>query len=373
AGRDAEAIEIYDEIRKADLPKPRIVEATRGAILARKEKGVDLLVEQLRSPDRGLFQIGLFTARELTSKKVDEALAAELNNATADRAALIIVAMADRKDTIVLPAVVEAAEKGAKPLRVSALAALGKVGDVSCLTVLLAGASDDDADVAAAAKGALAEIADARVNAELAARLAKAEGKQLPLLIELVGERRIDAVPALLKAIESSDATVRSAAIAALGNTITEKQLGVLIALAVKPKRAEDGAVALQALKTASVRMADREAVAGELAKAMNGASTATKVALLPIVAAVGGTKSLQTVGAAAKSDDDELQDASTRLLGEWPTIDAAPVLLDLAKTAPGQKYQVRAMRGYLRIARQFVMPEADRIEMCNNVLAAKH
>ena len=63
------------------MPKPRIIEATRGAILARKDKGVDLLVEQLRSPDRGLFQIGLFTARELTSKKVDEALAAVMRQA----------------------------------------------------------------------------------------------------------------------------------------------------------------------------------------------------------------------------------------------------------------------------------------------------
>jgi hypothetical protein len=84
----------------------------------------------------------------------------------------------------------------------------------------------------------------------------------------------------------------------------------------------------------------------------------------------VGGTKALATVGAAAKSNSDPLQDASTRLLGEWMTADAAPVLLDLAKSAPGEKYQVRSMRGYLRIARQFDLPERERIEMCRNVLA---
>jgi hypothetical protein len=50
-------------------------------------------------------------------------------------------------------------------------------------------------------------------------------------------------------------------------------------------------------------------------------------------------------------------------------TIDAAPALLDLAKTAPGDKYRVRALRGYIRIARQFVMPEAPRAEMCKNAL----
>jgi len=65
------------------------------------------------------------------------------------------------------------------------------------------------------------------------------------------------------------------------------------------------------------------------------------------------------------------LQDACSRLLGEWMTVDAAPVLLDLSKTAEGEKYQLRAQRGYIRIARQFVMPEKQRAEMCRQAFAA--
>src|SRR5262249_41859441 len=72
---------------------------------------------------------------------------------------------------------------------------------------------------------------------------------------------------------------------------------------------------------------------------------------------------------AAAKSADPKLLDASTRLLGEWATADAAPVLLELAKTAKGEKFQVRAMNGYIRIANKFVMPEPDRTEMCRIAL----
>ena len=41
------------------MPKPRILEATRGAILARKGEGIPLLIEQVRSADKALFQIGL--------------------------------------------------------------------------------------------------------------------------------------------------------------------------------------------------------------------------------------------------------------------------------------------------------------------------
>ncbi len=48
-GNAAEAIAIYDEVRNADLPEQRIIEATRGAILARNQEGIPLLLEQLRS------------------------------------------------------------------------------------------------------------------------------------------------------------------------------------------------------------------------------------------------------------------------------------------------------------------------------------
>jgi len=49
----------------------------------------------------------------------------------------------------------------------------------------------------------------------------------------------------------------------------------------------------------------------------------------------------------------------------------AAPVLLDLAKTGPAEKYRVRALRGYLGLARKFAMPNKQRAEMCQNAFDA--
>jgi hypothetical protein len=169
--------------------------------------------------------------------------------------------------------------------------------------------------------------------------------------------------------VKNSDPAVRNAALTSLGNTVSEKYLSVLIGQVLAPASSDSASVAQTALKTAAVRMPDREACAAELAGAMNRAPAATKTVLLDILAAVGGTKALQAVAAAAKSPDPTLQDASTRLLGEWMTIDAAPVLLDLAKTS--ERYQTRALRGYIRIARQFVMPDPQRVEMCRNALEA--
>jgi hypothetical protein len=58
-------------------------------------------------------------------------------------------------------------------------------------------------------------------------------------------------------------------------------------------------------------------------------------------------------------------------VLGKWMTADAAPVLLDLATTDKAGPYRGRAMKGYLRIARQFALPEAERAEMCRRALTA--
>jgi hypothetical protein len=71
----------------------------------------------------------------------------------------------------------------------------------------------------------------------------------------------------------------------------------------------------------------------------------------------------------AAKSQEEPLRDAGTRLLGKWMTADAAPVLLDLAKTLPAGKFRDRALKGYLRIARQLAANEAERVAMCRTAL----
>ena len=369
-GHAAEAAKLYDEVRSAKVPKQRIIEATRGAILARGQEGIPLLLKQFRSPDKSFFQLALGTAREFPGGEVDKALAKELGQAAPDRAALIIHAMADRPATIDLTAVLKAAEAGPKPVRLAATDALGRVGNATCLSVLVDIALESDEELSRSAKDSLTDLPGGKVDDQIVARLAKAEGKPYPLLIELVGKRRIDAESELLKALEHSDNKVRSAALASLGETVSLKRLPILVSQVVSPKHAEDLAAAEKALKAASVRMPDREACAGELAMALDRAPAKSKTPLMEILAEVGGTKALTTLASAAKSDDPQLQDDGSRLLGKWNSVAAAPVLLDLSKTAPEGKYQIRALRGYLGLARKFAMPEAKRAEMCRKAIA---
>ena len=365
-GNRAEAVRLYDVVRKADVPKQRVLEATRGAILARGSAGIPLLVEQLRSADKALLAVGLRTARELPGREATDALVAEMGRAAPDRQGLLALALADRGDAAALPALLQAAASGPDRARIVAIRVLARLGNASCVPVLLEAALADDEDLSQTAVAALADLPGKDVDDDVAARLTKTQGKARLVLIQLAGERRIAAAaPALLKAADDPDGQVRVVAITALGSTIAFSDLPILIARAVNPQKADEAKAAEVALRSACPRMADREACAEKLIAAMPQAPVAVKCAFLEILGAMGGAKALAAVGAAAKDPAPEIQDVGTRLLGDWMTADAAPALLDAAKTAADAKYKTRALRGYLRIARQLDVPLAQRIAMC--------
>lgn len=190
------------------------------------------------------------------------------------------------------------------------------------------------------------------------------------MAIDVAGQRKIaSAAPRLLELAKRGDAKVRTSAIKALGAAAQWEHIPVLIALTVSDQDPDLSSVLQSSLKSACVRM-PREECAEILAGAMPDASTTAKVILLEQLTSVGGTKALESVVAATKSSDEAMRDAGTRLLGKWLSADAAPAMFDLAKTLPEGKYQIRALRGYVRIARQLNMTPEERIAVCRNTLA---
>ena len=91
--------------------------------------------------------------------------------------------------------------------------------------------------------------------------------------------------------------------------------------------------------------MPDREATAQQLADALPRASAANQERLLRILGEMGGPKALETIAAVLQQGDEMLDDAATRVLGQWMSVDAAPVLMNLAKNPANEKYRVRAAR----------------------------
>jgi HEAT repeat protein len=373
AGKTDCAIAMYDLVRgKSDLPKQRIREATRGAIVARKAAGVPLLVELLRSNDKETFRLGLTVGRELPGKETTDALITEVSKAADERQSLLIRALADRGDKAALPTILQAAKSGSDAVKMAAAEVIKSLGDASCVPLLLDLAVDANPAVAKTAVESLAALTGKEVDAEIVARLPGAKGAARLALLQLVGDRVLTAaVPEVIKALSDPDLAIRVQALATLGYAVEFKDLSVLIdRVAVAPENAEEAKAVRAALQAACLRMADREACAAKIVTAMGAAKTPAKVELLEVLTALGGKKALEAVAAAASDRDAGLQDAGSRLLGEWMSLDAGPELLKLAKSATDAKFEGRAVRGYIRLVRQFPMSDEQRAKMCRAAMA---
>ena len=350
-GNRDEAVRLYDTDRKADVPKQKILEATRGAILARGAAGVPLLVEQLRATDNAFFGIGLRTARELPGPEATDALAAEMSQAASDRQALMLVALADRGDPKALPAVLKVAKTGATQVRIAAMEAIDRFGNVSCVPLLLEAAIEADVDLAQRAKGTLTKLSGQDVDADLVARLPQAAGKTRQAIIELVGQRRITAaLPAVVRCAEDPDAGVRGAAVAALGALGNDQQVPNL-AKALGKADAKEQAGIEKALLTICSRAG--APCVQPLLPLMQGGDAALRTIALHALACAGGPQALAAVKAAIGDKDEAVQDEAVRTLSTWPSMwpeDAGVVepLLALAKSSKKVTHQVLALRGYL-------------------------
>lgn len=364
AGKQAEAVALLDAVAKSDVSKHIKVAALGGLFRIQKAAAKDLLIAQIRNPDETYFNAGLGAARDMPGADVTAALAAEVQKLPAERQAVLLRVLGDRKDPAPMPLVLAASKSDSPAVREAAIIVLAKHGDASAAAVLL-DAALGDAEVAQTAKAGLKNLPGQEVDAAVVARLNGADAKAKAVLIELLGARRVAAAaPTIREALGDGNESIRLAAIGALAWVADLNDIDVLAAKAMVEGDSPETAAARVALRMAALRMSDRDGCATKLAGRLAGASAANQVALLELLGKVSGQKALETVVANVKSGDPAIKDAAARVLGGWLNADAAPALLDIVKTDPDTKYQIRALRGYIRIARQLQLPAETKLAM---------
>jgi HEAT repeat protein len=205
----------------------------------------------------------------------------------------------------------------------------------------------------------VAQLGSGPVNTRLAA-------------INLAAQRYLHAaVPELQKALDAPEAEIRLAAIRALGYTTKLGDLPILTQRLIQTKDPAERSALEEALRAACPRIPEREECAAHLVQMWQTAPAELKPVFLRLLGVVGGKTALDTLVSAARKGDEATQDVATQVLGEWMGTDAAEPLLDLARSDLPERFRIRALRAYIRIVRQFDLPEAQRVEMCRKALAA--
>ncbi|MBN2377192.1 MAG: HEAT repeat domain-containing protein [Sedimentisphaerales bacterium] len=371
-GRPNDAIVIYDQL--SSLPALHQVRtgALRGAILVRGKDGLPLLQKHLRSNDFIMFSAALQTTQELPGAEVTRVLTAELNQLSAANQISVIQMLGRRGDATALPTVIEKARHGNVALRVAALKALGPLGDASVVSTLFEAAVDLDPEVADTAKTTLAGLTNQKeVESAIVAMIEKGRPNARLVALDIVAQQHTStATPFLLKAASDPDKQIRIAAINALGQTGKTRDLSALVGILVSRKNAEELGAAENSVKIICSNSPDKQACTGILLEAIPKTQGDAKCAILRLLRVSGGSNAIQAVHASTTDANPEIQETAIRTLGDWPTSDAAPVLLEMAQTSPNPSHKITALRGYIRLIRDKNLSTEMKLAMSREAVA---
>lgn len=348
------ALELYDFIRKAEVPTAFRVGATRGAILAKTSDRVPFLIEQLRSEDPAIRDVALLTIREIPDDNLAAALNAELARTPVPwaRQRQLLQALADCHNAQSVGAVQPFTADATPELRKTAFAVLGRIGSDAApalIACLEASRAPEDRPLILAA---LRTMAGSAVDGLLIESLTSASAPAAKAdLIGLLGDRGATKATALiLKQTSAPDKQVTIAALSALKELASPQELPPLVSLA---KLSNDKDV-LDAAENALAGLCTRF---GPLASevVLNALEQATRPnernVWIDVLAAAGYPKALPALEAATDDPNPEVAENALAQLGRWP--DPAPIdtLLRAMEQPRSPALRQRALASVLDLA----------------------
>lgn len=370
AGESAKAAALLQRIVEADPPNHVKQAATIALVnVIDRGKANSLIAELLASDEEWRFEAGLQAVVTAGPSVYAQSLANALSASSPDRQLRLLSALETKTKDVSLDVVRTACENQDAGVRIAACSALGTLGNSSDAPLLVRMVLED-ADAADAATEALVKMQDPKLNEFLLSLLSSPQHPEKALGAKLIGLRYVqNASPELFDMARSSDAeAVRMAALGALRRIAPATSLDQVLDLVKLAQSTDEEQLARAAATEVAGRAPDPQPVVAIVAQRLQDWPPAKQGILLDVLAKIGDSESLKLVAKAAQSDDRAIQDQATRVLGSWSTADAAPVLLGLAKS--DHAFGVRALRGYLRIARQFNVGEEERLAMCREALA---
>jgi HEAT repeat protein len=385
-GRRDDAIAIYDQMRKLDSPHQVRAGALRGAILARgsggniprrpgetsrmyimrRNDGLSLLLEHLRSDDYIMFSAAVQTAQELSGNMVTRALTAELDNLPADNQILVIQTLGKRGDAVACPALFTLARGGAKSVRIAAIKSLAEIGDASAVPELVELLDDVDSEISQAAQESLASVPGHKADEAVMEMLNSNQTNRRLTALDLISRRRMTpSVPAVLKAAGDDNQKIRSSALRKVGELGDLTELPALLSLLMKFKTSQDLDAVERALSAICMKADNPESQAENLIFLLDRVQPPQKCALLHVLGVIGGPNALDAVRAEVNNSNKVVREAAIRALCAWKTADAAPHLLALAKELTNPSQKTATLRGYINLVRDENLSTEKKLEMC--------
>jgi len=335
------------------------------------------LLAAISDPDPQVRAVATQVAATLPrGKAVDKWLALLKNAKPKDRAGILFV-LGFVGDARAAPAVIEAMDDPDQAIRLQAIRSAAGIGGEQAAAALVARATRKKGVEQAAALAGLIKCRGPAANAAVgtAAKKASDPAARAALIGVLAARRAGDQMPTILAALGDRDASVRTAAAAALGVVGGAKEVAVLAKMLKAAKDRSERQAAEQALLAIGSRARDQ--VAGAVIPAIEGADAEAAAAMFRVLARGGGDAAAKALTTCTSSADRKIADEALRALAGWSEgegiIQAADGLLKIASTATDPKQQAIALRGYVNLARSrhWGKDTGQRLKICGEALKA--
>ncbi len=332
------------------------------------------VIGALRDRNRVVRTTAMGCVRTMKGQGVTEMFAAELAKVSASEQVLLIGALADRGDAAALSVITARGKSEDPDVRKAVLHAVGRLGDSSCVGLLVQAAGEGISDgERKVGLNSLVVLQGVGVDDEIA-KIMQASPPQIRCaLIQVLFDRNAaGAVPALLGEASSSDTAVRRAAFKALGRLAGEKDLPLLVELLVKMPDDGGRRDAERAVTAVSQKIANESKRADVVLAALNVEDRASiRCSLLRVLGGIANDRALEALIVALKAQDPAVQDTAVRALANWPNPAAAEVLLGVYSRTQNKVHRLLALRGFARL---LAMPAGDRVigktlEMCRQAI----
>jgi HEAT repeat protein len=349
-----------------NLPVRLRAAALRGAVLCDRSGGMKLLRSMLHDNEFCVFAMALRVAAGMKDKNVTHVLVSEVGKLAADRVIPVVKILGQRGDKAALPLLLEMANNGEKDGRLEAIQSVGEIGDASAVPVLVVLMQDKNDAISRAAATVVANLPGPEVDAAIVKILESPVPALRLKMIEMAGQRRVaSAMPALLRTMSDRDVSIRTAAAKSYAELAGAGGIPVLIERLMKSTDGAEIGLHEGLLGSVCPMAGDKDACAARLVDALAKAGPAVKPALLRTLRVAGGPDALKAVRGAVDDPDKEVHTAALRVLSEWTSTDAAPVLLELARNSGEPTERLVALRGYLGIALRKSVAVQDKLAIC--------
>ncbi|MBX3180157.1 MAG: HEAT repeat domain-containing protein [Candidatus Hydrogenedentes bacterium] len=349
-----EALAIFQALRKKENPEFVRAGAFYGLAQAAPNKTPERVVKALQGRDPLFRNLAREVVADTKGKPATAKYVAALPQLPADAQVMLLEGLTRRGDKSAREGVLPLVGSDSAEVRTAAVTALGSLGggeDVPLLAGLLEGGA-----LSSAARSSLIRLRGPAVDNRIVQTMPDVAPAIRAQLLELLAVRIApQAVNQARKHLNDGDGAVRLAALRVLQQQGTVAELPPLIERMNAGLDTEEFALASRAL--GGIAAGGREEALPIVLASIEHAPDPVQIALVDALGRIGGTEALQPVLKLLDSGDAAMQKAALQVLATWPSQDAAPALLDLAKSEDPARHDA-GLRGYTRLAENH--PEHD-------------